>query len=108
MAALAALPDEMADGTRLANTVERECVDLVEAAVLKDRVGETFEATVIDVKDQEPLVGTVHLEDPAVVGRIESAARDLPLGGRLRLGERLRVRLTAADPGTAKILFAPA
>ncbi|MGW7438995.1 RNB domain-containing ribonuclease [Streptomyces sp. NPDC054849] len=102
VAALGALPDTMADGTRLANTVERECVDLVEAAVLKDRVGETFEGTVIDVKEREPLVGTVHLQDPAVVGRIESATRDLPLG------ERLRVRLTAADPGTAKILFAPA
>ncbi|MER6320160.1 RNB domain-containing ribonuclease [Streptomyces sp. NPDC001581] len=101
VAALDALPREMAEGTRLANTVERESVDLVEAAVLKDRVGETFEATVIDVNDHEPLVGTVHLEDPAVVGRIESATLALPLG------DRIRVRLTEADPGTAKILFAP-
>lgn len=101
VAALAVLPDEMADGTRLANTAERESVDLVEAAVLKDRVGETFEATVIDVKDREPLVGTVHLAEPAVVGRVESTREELPLGGRLR------VRLTRADPGTAKILFAP-
>ncbi|MGW0363254.1 RNB domain-containing ribonuclease [Streptomyces sp. NPDC002990] len=98
--ALAALPAEMAAGTRVANTAERECVDLIEAAVLQDRVGETFEATVIDVKDREPLVGTVHLADPAVVGRVESAARELPLG------ERVRVRLAQADPGTAKILFA--
>ncbi|MCX5378618.1 RNB domain-containing ribonuclease [Streptomyces sp. NBC_00091] len=100
--ALEALPREMAEGTRLANQVERECVDLVEAALLKDRVGETFEATVIDVKEQEPLVGTVHLEDPAVVGRVESREAELPLG------DRIRVRLTQADPGTAKILFAPA
>ncbi|MFD3543081.1 RNB domain-containing ribonuclease [Streptomyces sp. NPDC058662] len=97
--ALESLPREMAEGTRAANTVERECVDLVEAAVLKDRVGETFEATVIDIKEREPLVGTVHLADPAVVGRVESAARELPLG------ERIPVRLTAADPGTAKVLF---
>ncbi|MFG2979306.1 RNB domain-containing ribonuclease [Streptomyces sp. NPDC048331] len=101
-AALAALPDEMAAGARLANTVERESVDLVEAAVLKDRVGETFEATVIDVQDREPRVGTVHLEDPAVVGRIRSTTLDLPLG------DRIRVRLTEADPGTSKILFEPA
>ncbi|MEV7520672.1 RNB domain-containing ribonuclease [Streptomyces sp. NPDC091371] len=100
--ALAELPERMADGTRLANTAERESVDLVEAAVLKDRVGETFEATVIDVKDREPLVGTVHLAEPAVVGRVESAREELPLG------ERVRVRLTQADPGTAKILFATA
>ncbi|MEU4730597.1 RNB domain-containing ribonuclease [Streptomyces sp. NPDC023588] len=101
VAALEALPEQMAQGTRLANTAERECVDLVEAAVLKDRVGETFDATVIDVKDREPLVGTVHLEDPAVVGRIRST-EELPLG------DRIRVRLTEADPGTAKVLFAPA
>ncbi|MFG2980191.1 RNB domain-containing ribonuclease [Streptomyces sp. NPDC048258] len=102
VAALDALPKEMADGTRLANTAERECVDLVEAALLKDRVGEIFEATVIDVDDREPLVGTVHLTDPAVVGRVVSPSRELPLG------ERLRVRLAEADPGTAKVLFAPA
>ncbi|MFI5862350.1 RNB domain-containing ribonuclease [Streptomyces sp. NPDC051546] len=99
--ALGALPKEMADGTRLANSAERESVDLVEAALLKDRVGEVFEATVIDVKDHEPLVGTVHLEEPAVIGRVESTARPLPLG------ERIRVRLTEADPGRAKVLFAP-
>ncbi|MEU7066078.1 RNB domain-containing ribonuclease [Streptomyces sp. NPDC046161] len=102
VAALPALPHEMAEGTRLANTAERECVDLVEAALLKDRVGETFEATVIDVKEHEPQTGTVHLEDPAVVGRIESPTTELPLG------ERIRVRLTRADPGTSKILFTPA
>ncbi|MFJ9343858.1 RNB domain-containing ribonuclease [Streptomyces sp. NPDC101733] len=99
--ALDALPREMAEGTRAANTVERECVSLIEAALLKDRVGETFEATVIEVKEREPLVGTVHLEDPAVVGRVESASAPLPLG------DRIRVRLTQADPGTSKILFAP-
>ncbi|MFG2750400.1 RNB domain-containing ribonuclease [Streptomyces xanthophaeus] len=102
VSALDALPREMAGGARLANTVERECVDLVEAALLKDRVGETFEATVIDVKEHDPLVGTVHLQDPAVVGRVDSAARELPLG------EHIRVRLTQADPGMAKILFTPA
>ncbi|MFD9573492.1 RNB domain-containing ribonuclease [Streptomyces sp. NPDC059982] len=101
-AALEALPREMAEGTRLANTVERECVDLVEAALLQGRVGETFEATVVDVREQDPTVGTVHLEEPAVVGRIESPSRNLPLG------DRIRVRLTHADPGTSKILFAPA
>ncbi|MFD7012886.1 RNB domain-containing ribonuclease [Streptomyces sp. NPDC059928] len=101
-AALDELPEEMAQGTGRANTVERECVDIVEAALLKDRVGELFDATVVDVKEQEPAVGTVHLTDPAVAARIEGGDRPLPLG------ERLRVRLTQADPGTAKVLFAPA
>ncbi|MEU0402395.1 RNB domain-containing ribonuclease [Streptomyces sp. NPDC006197] len=100
--ALPALPDEMATGARRANTVERESVDIVEAALLKERVGEIFDAYVIDVKEREPAVGTVHLEDPAVVARIEGGATRLPLG------EWLRVRLSEADPGTAKVLFAPA
>lgn len=102
LAALPALPKEMADGTRRANTVERECVDLVEAALLKDRIGAVFDAYVVDVKEQDPTTGTIHIDDPAVVGRIEGGSASLPLG------ERLRVRLTQADPGSAKVLFAPA
>ncbi|MBP2581753.1 VacB/RNase II family 3'-5' exoribonuclease [Streptomyces sp. PvR006] len=101
-AALPALPDEMADGSRRANTVERESVDIVEAALLRERVGEIFDAYVIDVKEREPAVGTVHLDDPAVVARIAGGESRLPLG------EWLRVRLAEADPGTAKVLFAPA
>ncbi|MCT9079282.1 RNB domain-containing ribonuclease [Streptomyces fulvoviolaceus] len=100
LAALDALPHEMAGGGRLAGTVERECVDIVEAALLKDRVGEEFDACVVEVEERQPDVGTVQLESPAVIGRIE--------GEHLPLGERLRVRLTQADPGAAKVRFAPA
>ena len=103
LAALDDLPKRMAEGTRRAGTVERECVDIVEAALLKDRVGELFDGTVVDVREREPTVGTVQLESPAVVARIEDGE-----GGALPLGERLRVRLTQADPGSAKVLFAPA
>ncbi|MEV8586489.1 RNB domain-containing ribonuclease [Streptomyces sp. NPDC051180] len=101
-AALPALPDEMAAGSRRANTVERESVDIVEAALLSGRVGEIFDAYVIDVKEREPAVGTVHLDDPAVVARIQGGTSRLPLG------EWLRVRLAEADPGSSKVLFAPA
>ncbi|MEY9990919.1 exoribonuclease R [Streptomyces sp. V4I8] len=97
--ALDALPARMAEGTRRAGTVERECVDIVEGALLKDRVGEVFDGWVVDVEERQPAVGTVQLESPAVIGRIE--ARD---GGRLPLGERLSVRLTEA----AKVRFEPA
>jgi exoribonuclease R len=102
LAALPELPKEMAEGTRRANTVERECVDIVEAALLKGRIGEIFDAVVVDVREREPEVGTVQLTDPAVVARIDGGETKLPLG------ERLRVRLTQADPGTAKVRFAPA
>lgn len=102
VAALDVLPKEMAEGSKRANTVERECVDIAEAALLKERIGDVFDAFVVDVKEHEPAVGTVHLEDPAVVARIEGGEAKLPLG------ERLRVRLTQADPGSAKVRFAPA
>lgn len=98
--ALPGLPEEMAEGTRRAGTVERECVDLVGAALPRDRVGSVFDGYVIDVEDDRPAVGTVHIEDPAIVARIDS---DAPLP----LGEHLRVRLTQAGPGSAKVRFAP-
>ncbi|GGV15075.1 RNB domain-containing ribonuclease [Streptomyces spectabilis] len=101
LAALPALPKEMAEGTRRGNAVERACVDIVEAALLKDRVGEVFDAVVVDVKEAEPAVGTVQLTAPAVVARIEA-------GTPLPLGERLRVRLARAEPGEATVLFTPA
>ncbi|MFF5482825.1 RNB domain-containing ribonuclease [Streptomyces sp. NPDC012935] len=99
--ALDALPARMAEGTRRAGTVERACVDLVEAALLKDRVGEVFDGWVVDVEERQPAVGTVQLESPAVIGRIAGT-------GALPLGERLRVRLTQADPEAPKVRFEPA
>ncbi|WP_105973277.1 RNB domain-containing ribonuclease [Streptomyces geranii] len=102
LAALDALPKEMAEGGRRAGAVERGCVDIVEAALLKDRVGEEFEGCVVDVEEREPTVGKVQLESPAVVARIEADGTPLPLG------ERLRVRLTRAELGPAGVRFAPA
>ncbi|MEV0317861.1 RNB domain-containing ribonuclease [Streptomyces sp. NPDC050658] len=102
LAALPELPKEMAEGTRRGNTVERACVDIVEAALLKERVGEIFDAVVVDVKEGEPAAGTVQLTEPAIVAPISGGTGPLPLG------ERLRVRLTQADPGAAEVRFAPA
>lgn len=101
LGALDALPGEMAAGARRAAAVERACLDLVEAALLQNRVGDVFDGCVVDVREDEPSVGTVQLESPAVVARIEGA-------GPLPLGERLRIRLTRADPGAGPVRFAPA
>ncbi|WP_405612721.1 RNB domain-containing ribonuclease [Streptomyces sp. NBC_00076] len=102
LASLDALRGEMADGGRRAGVVERGCVDLIEAALLEDRVGEVFDGWVVDVEERQPAVGTVQLESPAIIGRIEGDGAPLPLG------ERLRVRLTRADPAAATVRFAPA
>ncbi|MEU9054790.1 RNB domain-containing ribonuclease [Streptomyces sp. NPDC048384] len=98
---LDALPARMAEGTRRAGTVERACVDLVEAALLKDRVGEVFDGWVVEVEERQPALGTVQLESPAIIGRIEGT-------DALPLGERIRVRLTQADPEGPKVRFEPA
>ncbi|MEU5979592.1 RNB domain-containing ribonuclease [Streptomyces sp. NPDC047315] len=120
LTALDDLPAEMAGGARRAAAVERECVDLVEAAVLNGRVGEVFDGHVVDVRDDDPAIGTVQLRDPAVVARVTAdgaeAGADAEAvagaGRALPLGEPLRVRLTRADPaarpGTARVLFAVA
>ncbi|CAG6392676.1 RNB domain-containing ribonuclease [Streptomyces cocklensis] len=104
LGALDALPAEMAGGFRRAAQAERASLDLVEAALLRDRVGEVFDAVVIDVRDARPTAGTVHLDAPAVVAPVESPPGAPPLP----LGHHLRVRLTEADPARPGVLFAPA
>ncbi|MFD7988683.1 RNB domain-containing ribonuclease [Kitasatospora indigofera] len=101
--ALPLLPALMAGGDRRANEVERACVDLVEAELLHGREGEDFDAVVIDVDERKPATGTVQLREPAVRARCDGDG-----GRRLPLGELIRVRLTAADPATRTVRFAPA
>ncbi|MFI9200632.1 RNB domain-containing ribonuclease [Streptomyces sp. NPDC053048] len=103
-AAMDALPQEMERGARRAAEAERECVDLIEAALLRDRIGEVFDAYVIDVIDSRPTAGTVHLYDPAVVGHVEGDGDGPPLP----LGKRMQVRVIQANPGREKVWFAPA
>jgi exoribonuclease R len=94
-AALPSLPALMAASDRRAGELERECVALMEAAVLADSVGHTFEAAVIDVSHRGG--GTVQLAEPAVRADCEG---DLPLG------ECVRVRLLKADVESRSVRFA--
>ena len=94
--AMGELPGIMHVTGRRAGAVERACVDLVEAFVLRERVGQTFDAVVIEVDDGRPW-GQVQIGDPAVVARCD--------GERLPLGETVRVRLTRADPATREVRF---
>jgi exoribonuclease R len=96
--ALPALPKAMADTDRLASAANRGAVSLAEAVLLADRVGEVFDVGVLDV-DNNPKKkpgGTVAVDDPAVLAR---CLGDLPLG------ERVRARLTVADPATRTVQF---
>ncbi|MEV1176777.1 RNB domain-containing ribonuclease [Nonomuraea sp. NPDC049784] len=94
-AALPSLPGIMTTTGRRAGAVERACVDLVEAFLLRERIGQAFEAVVIDV-DERRGGGQVQLADPAVIARCD---------GPLPLGEQVTVRLTQADPATREVRF---
>jgi exoribonuclease R len=94
-AALPSLPEEMTGSDRRAHAVDRAVVDLAEAIVLAPRVGEQFDAVVVESTHKG---GVVQLVEPAVRARCEGT--DLPLG------EAVRVRLTAADPASRKVVFA--
>ncbi|MFD2011512.1 RNB domain-containing ribonuclease [Streptomyces narbonensis] len=99
--AMYCLPCDMARGK--GKVADRRAVDLVEAAVLKHRVNEVFGGTVIntDAEDGRPKEGTVHLAEPAVMGKITS-------GAPLDLSASVQAKLTRADPlfpSKNKILF---
>ncbi|MGW1057862.1 RNB domain-containing ribonuclease [Micromonospora rubida] len=104
-AALPKLPEVMAATDRAAGAATRGAVELAEAVLLEHRVGETFDAAVLDVdtppngqpKPGRQPGGTVALDSPPVRARCT---------GELPLGERVRVRLVTADPVARKILFA--
>jgi exoribonuclease R len=103
-AGLPKLPEVMATTDRTASAATRGAIELAEAVLLEHRMGETFEAAVLDVDappngnskpGREP-GGTVALDEPPVRARCTG---DLPLG------ERVQVRLTTADPTQRKVLF---
>ncbi|MER7456412.1 RNB domain-containing ribonuclease [Micromonospora sp. NPDC126480] len=102
-AALPRLPEVMAATDRTASAATRGAIELAEAVLLEHRVGETFDAAVLDVdappngrSRPRPQGGTVALDDPPVRAR---CVGDLPLG------ERVRVRLVTADPATRTVAF---
>jgi exoribonuclease R len=95
-AALPALPELMAAGDRRASAYERGSVDLVEAALLAGRVGEEFDAVVVDVRD-DGASGVVQLREPPVRGRV--------VGEALPLGTDVRVRLAEASVEERAVRF---
>lgn len=91
---LEALPEVMGESDRRARGVERACVDAVEAAVLAPRVGEIFEAVVVDTSGRSGWL--VQVSEPAVLA---------PADGEAELGDRVRVRLALADPQQHQVRF---
>ena len=92
-AALPGLPELMKDSDRRAGAADRLCADAVEAAVLQPRVGETFEAVVVD-RDERGV--EVQLLEVPVLARAK---------GEAELGASVSVRLESADVTTGQMRF---
>ena len=88
------LPKVMARADALGGNIQRGVIDLAEAIVLKDRVGETFDAVVTDVDQRGP---RIQLSALPVVSRLKDA--------NVASGDAIKVRLDEADPATRKIAF---
>ncbi|MGN5240662.1 MULTISPECIES: RNB domain-containing ribonuclease [unclassified Rhodococcus (in: high G+C Gram-positive bacteria)] len=93
---LPALPKIMSASDSLAGKIGRACIDLTEAVVLSPRVGEHFEATVLE--------GATDRRDAEVFVASETVIA--PCEGRPREGERITVRLIRADTAARKVKFA--
>ena len=93
------LPKTLRESATRSGRYTRAVVDLVEAGVLQARVGQTFDAVVVDVSEKNGATrGVVTLRDDGVEARVVST-RPLPLG------HDVSVRLTTADVARRKVEF---
>ncbi|MCU1688640.1 MAG: ribonuclease [Pseudonocardiales bacterium] len=94
--ALPVLPGEMAGGDRRARAVDKAVIDATEAWLLHDRIGETFDAAVIEAS-ADGRSGEIALSDPPVRARCSGAG--------LAPGRTLAVRLIDADIRARTVRF---
>lgn len=94
--ALPSLPRIMGRADSISGNYEAECLNLVEAAVLSDRVGNQFSGVVVEVDEDDPH-GDVQVRQPAVHARID--------GDELTLGEEIDVRLVEASVADRRVVF---
>ena len=95
-ATLGDLPDIMARADSISGNYEAMSLNLVEAAVLSGREGESFTGVVVEVDRHDPH-GDIQLRDPAVHARID--------GADLALGEEMEVELVEASVADRRVRF---
>lgn len=91
--ALPELPRDMARSDGRANRVEKLSVDAIEAALLHGRVGEVFDAVVIQTNQHG---GVIQLRDPVVTADMTGSATP---------GTRVRAELVSADIAAGAVSF---
>lgn len=98
LAALPELPSTMQRSSQRARSYENAVVDLVEAGLLADRVGEEFDAVVVSVDAKSPERGTAMVRSLGVEAPVTDS-------GELPLGQDVRVRLDTADVHDRQVSF---
>ena len=87
------LPHLMASSDGKANQLEAQSLNAIEAALLSSRVGEEFDAVVVQTKEGG---GVIQLTDPVVTAFMEGSAPP---------GKRVRAVLVTADIAAGEVLF---
>ncbi|RKH40647.1 ribonuclease R [Corallococcus sicarius] len=112
---LEGMAQQCSERERAAMTVEREVVSFYAALLMKDRVGEEFDATVAGIAefgffvelDTEHVEGLVKAETLGPGAKLDKRVHSLVYsnGRRVRVGQKLRVRLLSASTVSRKIDF---
>lgn len=104
--ALPLLPELMQSSNQVAGTAERAAIDTVEAALLSDRIGETFEAITLNGTSPEQ-AAKAHENGDAPGGRLQilDPAVNARFLGRAEAGERVQAELVQADIEKHTVLF---
>jgi len=92
--ALDSLPELMAKADRLAHASDRAVVDATEAFLLQSRVGDMFDAVVLNDDERG---ATVAIDKPAIRARCD--------GEGMHLGDAVTVTLRVADVATRSVRF---
>ena len=95
---LGELPDTLQRADQLAHRYEGAVIDLVEAGVLRDDLGQKFDGVVVDVDQKDDRRGTITIQEPAVEARVTS---QVPVP----LGNEVTATLTRADLGSRSVEF---
>jgi ribonuclease R len=114
---LEAMAEQSSERERAAMLVEREVISFYATLLMKDRVGEEFDATVSSVTDfgffveldTEHVEGLVKTDALGFGGRLDKLLHALvyPDGRRIRVGQKCRVRLVSVSPERRQMDFEP-
>lgn len=91
---LAQLPGALGRAQQRQGALDRAALDLGETLTMRERVGEVFHASVVNLDRRRAVI---QIESPAIVAEIPP--------DHVRLGQDLRVRLTAVDDAQRLVRF---